>query len=47
MSYLMLDVSQIYELLDEFIQDQRDIGFNEGIDTVTSDPESYGLTRIE
>jgi hypothetical protein len=47
MSLIMLDVSRIYELFDEFIEDQRDLGFNDGIEEVVRNPEQYGLTRVD
>lgn len=47
MSGLMLDVSRIYELFDEFMEDYHDEQYLNGINDVLMDPGRYGLRKIE
>lgn len=47
LSQVMLDVSRIYELFDEFMEEYRDEEYLNGINDVLMDPERYGLRRVE
>lgn len=46
LSQVMLDVSRIYELFDEFMEEYRDEEYLNGINDVLMNPERYGLVRM-
>lgn len=47
LSAVMMDVSRIYELFDEFMEEYHDEQYINGINDVIMDPGRYGLRRIE
>lgn len=47
MSRVMLDVSRIYEMFEEFLEEYNDEQYLNGVNDVLMNPERYGLTKTE